>query len=333
VAVPTFTSVAPALVHTGGRSVVDVAGTGFRVPSLPPPNQGAVSVPAGPGVGVWLDGEPAEEVLVLSTTRLLVRVPPSPVEAIKANDYGEGLVDVTIRNLDDDGVPIPGEEVVAADALTYQRAQLATETDLARMVRMLIRDLRRQIISNVALVSHTDWDDDPADLLNKTALAQVPGIALIGPALSENGFYRTNELQPSDDPLAPLERNVRRSPYTVDAVFSLVGVSDEPNELLSLMALATQYFERNPFLYLQRDPTDATLGRVRYEMDFTDDGDLADTSVPNESNIRSFSGTFVIRGFDIEGVAGFPTDAVRTKTAYTDDEGVRLQSEALSTDS
>ena len=326
-AVPTFTSIDPATVHTGGVALASIAGTNFRVPPLPPPNLGRVADPVGPGVAVLFDGEPSDLVMVLSATRLLVRVPPSPIEVVQANAYGEGAVSVTIRNLDGDGVPIPGEEVVAPDALTYQRAQLATETDLTRIVRELIRALRREVIANVSHSTHTDFDSDPADLLNITELAEVPGLALLGPTLNENRFYSINEKPSADDPLWSRERNVRRVPYTVDLTFVLVGVTDQKQESINLMALATQFFERNPFMYLQRDPADASAGRAKYEMDFVEDGDLRDVSTPNESNIRAFSGTFVIRGFDVEGVAGFQTDQVHTKTAYTDDEGVRLQSE------
>ena len=168
---------------------------------------------------------------------------------------------------------------------------------------------------------------DTADLLNICDLAETPGVALIGPDLSENRFYSLNATLYSPA-AAPGEWLQRRPPYTVDLTFTLVGVSDHKQELLNLMALVTQFFERNKWVELQRDPDDASAGSVRYEIDFTEDGDLADTSDPNESNIRSFSGTFVVRGFDVEGVAGFATDQAFSKTAETDDEGVRLTSES-----
>lgn len=328
-AVPTFTSTDPATIHTGGQCLVNIIGTGFRVPPLPPPNLGQIADPVGPGVEVLFGDAASALVMVLSETRLLVRAPPSPIDVVKANDYGEGSVSITIRNLDDDGVPIPGEEVIAPDALTYQRAQLATETDLTRLVRTLIRMLRRETIANVSHSTHTDFDADPSDLLNITELAELPGIAILGPTLNENRFYSTNVNPSADDPLWAGERNVWRVPYTVDVNFTIVGVTDQKQEMLNLLPLVTQFFERNPFIYLQRDPDDASAGSVRYEMDFTADGDLRDVSAPNESNLRAFSGTFVIRGFDVEGVAGFQTDTVHSKTAYTDDEGVRLESEAL----
>lgn len=58
-----------------------------------------------------------------------------------------------------------------------------------------------------------------------------------------------------------------------------------------------------------RDPANAGAGQVRYEMDLTPDGDLKVTSQPNESNVRSFSGRFVVRGFDLEDLAGVPDEA------------------------
>ena len=70
------------------------------------------------------------------------------------------------------------------------------------------------------------------------------------------------------------------------------------------MAASQLFFHRNKFLDMPRDPANAEAGSVRYEMDFTPDGDLKVTSQPNESNVRSFSGKFVVRGFDLEDLAG-----------------------------
>jgi hypothetical protein len=70
---------------------------------------------------------------------------------------------------------------------------------------------------------------------------------------------------------------------------------------------------------MPRDPANALSGRVRYEMDFASDGDLRVTSQPNESNVRSFSGSFVIRGFDLEDLTGVPGDAITEQTAPADE--------------
>ena len=81
------------------------------------------------------------------------------------------------------------------------------------------------------------------------------------------------------------------------------------------MAATQLFFHRNPYLELARDAADLTAGRVRYEMDVARDGDLRVTSQPNASNVRSFSGRIVVRGFDLEDLAGFPGEGVAARGA------------------
>ena len=54
-------------------------------------------------------------------------------------------------------------------------------------------------------------------------------------------------------------------------------------------------------------------------MDIARDGGLKITSQPNESNVRSFSGRFVVRGFDLEDLAGFPGEGVTNRGFVTSD--------------
>lgn len=326
-AVPTITAVLPTTVPTGGLTLIEITGTNFNVPSLPPLSAG-VATPQPPPMLVDFDGVAGTQVAVVSSTRLFVLVPKSPIEPIKANNYGEGSVDVRVVNLDANGDPVPGEEATAVDGLAYARVQLASESDLTRLVRQVVREFRLQTIPNVSVSTHTDYDPDTGDLLNITGLAELPGLALIGPSLTENRFFSENQ---AGRPAAatPGEWLIRRVPYTVDLQFGIVGVSNLKAELTNLMAVVEGFFERNKFIELQRDPGDPAKGSVRYEIDFTEDGDLRTVGTPNTSNIRVFSGTFVIRGFDVEDLTGFPTDQEVGRTAVTDDVGVRLSSEQL----
>jgi hypothetical protein len=58
-------------------------------------------------------------------------------------------------------------------------------------------------------------------------------------------------------------------------------------------------------------------------MDIARDGDLKVTSQPNESNVRSFSGRCVVRGFDLEDLAGFPGEGVTTRGAVAGDVAIQ----------
>jgi len=303
-AAPTIDSISPATGSTGGGTLVDVLGSGFRLPPLPPAEGPAP--PAGPTVAVLVGGRSALDVDVLAADRLTFLAPPGEA----------GPADVVVRNLDDAGDPIVGEDVTAPAALTYAQPRLAVESDLTRLVRTLLRELKRQVHANVSLTVQTDFDAQTGDELHLTELASLPGLVLVGPELTENRFYSLNS--PPEVPAGDGTAFRRRVPYTVDLGFTLVGVADHTTELLNLMATAELFFHRNKHLEMDRDPANAGAGRVRYEMDFTPDGDLRVTSQPNASNVRSFSGSFVLRGFDLEDLAGVPGDAAFERTAPLD---------------
>lgn len=298
---PTITSLTPSSGLTGGRTLVDVVGSGFRLPSPPPPS--GPTPPPKPSVQVLVGGREASEVRVRADDRLTFLTP--------AGDAGP--VAVVVRNIDDDGAAIPGEEVTLANGFRYRLPTLAAESDLARLVRTLLRELKRQVLPNVSLTVQTDFDAHTGDELHIAELASLPALVLVGPELREDRFYSLNQLPEVPGSAGTFLR--RRVPYTVDLAFTIVGASDHTVELLNLMAATELFFHKNKFLEMTRDPASPTGSRVRYEMDFAPDGDLRVTSQPNESNVRSFSGSFVIRGFDLEDVAGLLGEGAIEQTA------------------
>jgi len=153
--------------------------------------------------------------------------------------------------------------------------------------------------------------------LHLAQIARLPGLVLVGPELMENRFFSINQLP--EIQTEPGQFAQRRAPYTVDLGFTVIGVSDHTTELLNLMAATQLFFHRNPYLELDRDPANPDAGQVRYEMDIARDGDLKVTSQPNESNVRSFSGRFVVRGFDFEDLAGVPDEGVIARGAVASD--------------
>lgn len=303
--VPTIDSLTPSTGPTGGRTLVELLGSGFRLPPAPP-GKG----PTGPlprTVEVVVGGRRAADIRVIGEGRLTFLTPL----------HDAGPADVVVRNLADDGTPLPGEEATLAGGFTYVQPRLAVESDLTRLVRTLLQEIKRQVLPNVSLTVQTDFDAETGDELHLTELASLPGLVLVGPELAENRFYSLNR-QPEVGAGGGLVAR-RRVPYTVDLGFTLVGVSDHTTELLNLMAATELFFHRNKHLEMDRDPQNPLSGRVRYEMDFTPDGDLRVTSQPNESNVRSFSGSFVIRGFDLEDLAGVPGDLAFELTAPVND--------------
>jgi hypothetical protein len=170
-------------------------------------------------------------------------------------------------------------------------------------VRELIRLWRKSVLPNVSTTTHTEYDAETGDQYNITELAELPAIAIDGPDLAENRFFSVNGMLEVEQPNGEIV--LRRAPYTVDLTFAVTGVSNSQVELLNLMTAATLFVDRTPYLYLDRDPDDPTQGRVRYEFDFATNGDFSVEGTESVDNIRSFTGTVVVRGFDIEDLAGF----------------------------
>lgn len=278
--------------------MVDVSGAGFRLPPVPGP--GKTDGVLKPTVEVLFGTEPAELVQVLSDDRLFVSLPI----------HDAGSVSVTIRNLDDNGDPIVGEEVVAAGAFEFVAPSYFTgeakESELTRLVRTLVLELRRQVIGSVAIGTHTDYDEATNAELFVAELSSIPGLVLIGPDLSENRFYSSNargehDVTPGDPDTEFVET---REPYTVDLMFSFVGFSDRVMELLNLQSGVLEFFRRNTTLSMDRDRSDPTKGKVSYELDFAPDGEPKRSGQTNASNLVSFAGRMVIRGFDHDHFVG-----------------------------
>jgi hypothetical protein len=304
--IPSIISITPSSGPAAGRLLVELVGSGFRRQTALPEAVGSVAI-ASPGVRVLIQGRAAQDVRVLSEDRLACVVPGGD----------PGPADVVVQNLDAAGAPVPGELAIARSAFTYVRQPLAVEADLTRLVRALLQELKRQVLDNVVLTVHTDFDADVGAELQLATIARLPALVLIGPELAEDRFFSLNQ-QP-ELATGPNHFVQRRVPYTVDLGFTVIGVSDHTTELLNLMAATQLFFHRNPYLELDRDPADPSAGRVRYEMDIARDGDLRVTSQPNASNVRSFSGRIVVRGFDLEDLAGFPGEGVVSRGVVTGD--------------
>jgi hypothetical protein len=71
-ATPTLTSISPATGSTGGRTLVELRGSGFRLPPEPSAT-GPAPVP-GPTVAVEVAGRPATDVRVLAAWQLFESV-------------------------------------------------------------------------------------------------------------------------------------------------------------------------------------------------------------------------------------------------------------------
>lgn len=294
-AVPTITTLTPTSGPAAGGDLVRITGTDFAA---------AIEVLfAGvPGVVVSLRDEAGVSIAD-------VRTPAHPDET----------VDVTVRNLDGSGAPIPGEEATLASAYRFRRAGVAVESDVTRLVRTLLRKLKTEVLEATSISVSVDYDDTVIDGVNVIALARLPAVVLSGPRVDENRFFSTNV--PHEDVVAGSigpELMRRRPPYTVDLEFTVTAASDRTVELLNLMAAVATFLNRSRWLEMPRDPGDTSKGTARWEMD--PQGEFR-TRLDGPDDVRAFTCGFVVRGFDID--EGLPRDLGKAvDTAELDTEAI-----------
>ena len=289
---PTIATVSPAAGRTGGLLLVTLTGTGFQVP-FDPPLVGKCPPPP-PPVRVRFGGVESPRVLVFSDTEVRALVPPGSA----------GTVDITLDNLDEDGATTG--TVTATDAFTYTSPVLArtqaNEVTLQRVVRQLLRELKGQVLANTSLTVHTDYDGSPETEVNVTEIGRLPAIVLSGPNISESKPLRITGNRYESDGSGGLYRLPET--FTADLEFTLIALSELSQELLALTHEVIRYVHRTPYIYIDRDPTDPSAGRVRYEMAFAPGGTPRVSSASNKSNVRQALSTVVIRGVDIDEADG-----------------------------
>lgn len=294
-AVPTITSVTPAAGHTGGKTLCEIEGTGFRMP-VPLPAVNGIVPESAPSLAVLFGDKPARQVVVVSPVLAYAQ---SPI-----HDPTDAGVTLTVQNLDADGVAIGGEIATLPGAFRFQRPNLASadDSDLIRVIRAFVDELTRQVTPNVTWPQNTDYDEDTGDLLSQTETPKLPALIVAATDLEENDFYAVRDPQETANPDDPDGFVTREPPVTVDVVFTVVGVSDNAAELLNLSAATKRFFRKNPRISMARDADDATKGEVDYELSVEDAPNVKISVGASRSNIRSFAMTARIVGFDIEAM-------------------------------
>jgi hypothetical protein len=135
-------------------------------------------------------------------------------------------------------------------------------------------------------------------------LPQLPGLVVADTTLRTNDFYARRDPVEVDN--GDGTYTTKAPPDTVDLVFTMVGISNNPDELLNLAAVFKRFLRKNPRITMPRDPTNAALGNVHYELSWSEGKELRITAAANANNLSNFSYDMAIIGFDIEDMLGLP---------------------------
>ncbi len=270
-------------------------------PSTGPASGGDLCRVTGEGFGANVGGRFGD---ILATILTLREEAGFSVADVRSPLHDDGMVALTLTNLDEAGLPIPGESVTVPDAYRFLRPRLVRESDLTRLVRALIQQLKRQVLANTSITVSVDYDDTTVDGLNVVAMATLPSLVLSGPRLSESRFYSTNV--PFEDVVNGVsgpELRRRQPVFTMDLGFTITAASESTIELLNLMAAVATFLNRNRFIAMLRDPGQPELGEVRWELE--PNGDFR-TNLRDRAGVRAFTCGFAVRGFDVD--EGLPLD-------------------------
>ncbi len=307
-ATPTLSTVAPAIVWTGGQ-MVTLTGTNFRPGTVPSgPSTGPYPAP-NQTMRVTAGGVEATNVRVLSSTSLTCMLGAHDATETKNGDGSVTpfTISVTIQNLDNDGAAIPGESATLADAISYARPNLAAQGDFDRLNRAIIRLLKQQVIENVSQYVNTDYGETPFEVAH---VGGLPALALSGANLdwSTAVFQGNSPVLVGSYPATTFQ--TRRRPIKVDVVYELSMIAEATAHMNALEPLIMQFFDRNRIIRLAKDPADPSQGSNRYDMFIPFGESVRNTTAPNSSNIRSAAVSFRIRAFGIEGIAGFTDESL-----------------------
>lgn len=341
-AIPTVSSVIGSEgVPTGGY-LIEFIGTGFLVQvdplSLPPPYPFPIPTPD-PTVSIQFDNalgfdQFSPEVTVVSSTRMFAIVPKALLPLDGNGDTLESmLVDITIRNLDSSGVPIPTEEVTVTDAFNYRHASLAgTAFQPPTIVtEHLLALMRSEILTNTSAVPHTEFDGDLSTAF--VDAANLPQMVVLGPNITASEGLR-NLRDPVETQVggSPEEYRQAEAADYVDLSYKIIGMSNFHVELNNLATVLTKVIYRNPILRPPRDLLDPSGPTIDLDMEWL--------SLPNQqqltgqfgSNLRYFQAELVVKGIPLSTIDAVLEDSTReqgtnlgdnlpeiTTTAHPDD--------------
>lgn len=278
--IPTITGVEPPRGATGGYGLVEIHGTGFRLPPEPVLRAGETPAPP-PSVRVFLGGVEARNVRVVSAERLLV------VTAA----HRAGVVDVEVRNVGEYGETIEQELVVLPGGFTYVMPDLTRDTTITLVVRSLMDELMNQVFPNVVHTQGVDWTDEPESALRRIATAQTPCVLVEGPQLRENLLYRTSA--PTIEQLPGETLREYRIPRVVDLLFTLGAIADNPVLLQGLAHALTNFVQRSQWIH---------VGGAPYEVAFEPNGDMAMANDPGNNDLSYCTGSISVRAVPLSGL-------------------------------
>lgn len=150
--------------------------------------------------------------------------------------------DVRVGNAE---LELVGQPATAAGAFEFVRPDLTVKMPVTLVLEQLQVELRRQVLDNVHFATHSDFDADTGDLLNTAILARVPAIVLADVQLPDSRLPVSKSPTEDDADGEDGVSLVREPEDLVDALVTLLIVTDSPIELFNLTAITRRWARKN----------------------------------------------------------------------------------------
>lgn len=321
-AIPTLISVNPSTGSTMGRNQLTLTGTNFRTAPSPPP-VGYTSSDEQQTVGVWVNGVRCSEAFASASTEAVALVPEWRGLHSTSTPCS---VDVTIANLDDSGVIIPGETVTLADGYTYDRPGLVAVTPFQRVIEETIALFRRHVLPNTSWIKSRDYDDDTADHLDSTQRATLPMMQLVGPTLVEAKDWGAVRADTEDVSATEWQRLQRQKTVHLEWILDAYVSDESDNEAIALASAVADFFTIVKWVRIPRDPAVPDGEVWDHEMEMDPGGAPAFDVTPQGDGLRHFRCEFTVRGVDL-GAQDLPV--VESGWTVFDADAPTVEPEAL----
>lgn len=309
-AVPTISTVEPNSGRPIGGFLVTVTGTGFRLPPEPPWDHGN-ETGFQQTVKIMVGDQQVESVNVLSATRLNFLCPRY------RGDAGDKVgVDIVLANLDDDGLVVPGEEATLEDAIEYIRPRLTDKSPLQEATRMVLREVRRNLVPNVYLFSKKDFSEDGSAFI---AEMKVPCIVLVGPALFLNGAETTEQEVVEQ----PGQFDILRDDGSFDIELEIVGLADAGTQILNLADEFQKFVGGTPEITMRKNANQASPDESSFEFGIPIGDEPKVNPQASEDDVWEFTSKVRMYGVDLRWLAGAEDVVVAQEFEVTE---IELQS-------
>lgn len=289
-AAPTISTVSPATGPAYGGNIVVIAGTNFNVAyDTSRPFSGVVPV------AVLFGSAVARKVMVVSSTQVWAMAPACSSDSWEA---AHAAVDLTVRNLDADGDPVAGEEVIQAAAYTYLRESLAPSATratkagpTAQVLEAFIGRLQRELLASAAMQTHLDYGAEGEAVVVDS---EAPGIGIHADLVDDPDWSQWNNVRDRQERAGGDGYDVYRSGRAKMLVVNLTLSAKYESVYCRLRDAVYDTFSTYPYLDVAGDPDWDSTHVNKYPIDPVDE--FRQASNPSNQELWVAKTTIYVHG-------------------------------------